>query len=251
MPDMDLPKVDINQATPRTVPTGFLRNARDTRRGANDAINCNDPNKPLRLIGFSKNLINPSKAEPAKNEDTLNINLPNLAIVSARRCTESGFLAIHFNAANPIIALNKNPENRNSPENKPPKDFLVPSSNWLLIFFIKEGSPSSDLSSASSLCCNLRLLASSAIFLFSLSLSSSSAFSCICTTLLAFCICLETDVFRADVASDMPKAILFKEVPKELIPDITLVNPFEKSFFINPTSLDAENPLYVPPVVPL
>ena len=81
----------------------------------------------------------------------------------------------------------------------------------------------------------------------------SSAFSCILTTLLAFFICLDTDVFIEAVISDIPNAMLLREAPKELTPDTTAVKPLEKSFFINPTSLAADNPVCFssPPLTPL
>ena len=103
-PDIDLPKAPITHAKARTVPTGFLRNANDTNNGAADARNCSDPINPFRLTGFSKNLINPSIADPARNDDICNRNLPTLLKVLASLCIESGFLANQVNAANPAVA---------------------------------------------------------------------------------------------------------------------------------------------------
>ena len=133
IPATDLPKVDITQATPRIVPIGFPRNAILTRRGDNEAINWTAPISPFRLTGFSKNFINPSIADPARNEDTFNINLPTAANVLARRAMASGFLANQVNAANPTAAFSKNVENLTNPENRLPNDFLVFSLNSLPI----------------------------------------------------------------------------------------------------------------------
>ena len=154
IPDIDLPKAPITHAKARTVPTGFLRNASDTNNGAADARNCSDPINPFRLTGFSKNLINPSIADPARNDDICNRNLPTLFKVLASLCIESGFLANQVNAANPAVALNKNPENLTRPENNPPNDFLVLSPNCFLIFLNKDGCPISEAFSASFLFSN-------------------------------------------------------------------------------------------------
>ena len=73
---MPLPRVIMTQDSAFTVATGFLRNAIPTKIGAADNTNCTAPKNPLRLIGFSRNLINPSSADPVKNSVILKMNLP-------------------------------------------------------------------------------------------------------------------------------------------------------------------------------
>ena len=64
------------QPTVFAVANGFLRNAIPRNIGAADNRNCPNPISPFSDMGFSRNFVNPSNADPTRNDVTLNTNLP-------------------------------------------------------------------------------------------------------------------------------------------------------------------------------
>ena len=73
---MPLPRDPITHFNALSVASGFLRNANPKNIGAAPIKNCARPKIPLRLIGFSKNFVIPSRAVPADHASTLYTNLP-------------------------------------------------------------------------------------------------------------------------------------------------------------------------------
>ena len=122
-----------SENTADTVAFGFLRNAIPMNSGAADNTNWTAPKNPFRLIGFSRNLVSPSKADPTRKLETLKMNLPRAASPFASRWTFSGFFDNQSRRPKMTKYLRKNPASLARAPKRPPNAFLVCSLNSLRI----------------------------------------------------------------------------------------------------------------------